>query len=93
MEFLDHCPNCGPLSVVEDAQPPGDGSSQNAMLTVPPILQIIKSPIHGYGVFAKEELKKNMRFGPYKGERIPARELKGMKDSGFAFQVNDCFQV
>ena len=85
-EFEHYCPHCGPPTIVEDTPVP-EGDPQTAMKTLPPMLQIVKSPIHGWGVFARQELKPNLRFGPYKGQRLSAKELKGMKDSGYSFQV------
>ena len=60
-----------------------------AKKSLPPKLRIDRSSIHGDGVLATRILEKRYRFGPYKGVRIRARELKGTKDSGYAFQV--CF--
>ena len=85
-EFEHYCPHCGPPTIVEDSPVPAE-DPHTAMKTLPPILQIVKSPIHGWGVFARQELKPNLWFGPYKGQRLSAKELKGMKDSGYSFQV------
>ena len=39
------------------------------------ILHIAKSFVHGYGVFAKTELRNNLFFGPYQGERLDYKTL------------------
>ena len=86
-EFQGDCPQCGPLIVVKD-RPVQVGDPRAAQRSLPPKLTIDRSSIHGMGVFATRTLQKRLQFGPYKGVRIKAKELKDAKDTGYAFQVD-----
>ena len=63
------CPNCGPLICVANT-PAKYGQPDTAEKTLPLCVELRESPIHGRGIFAKVDLPKGLRFGPYAGERV-----------------------
>ena len=66
---------------------------------MPKYIKVRKSPIHGYGVFAKEKIPKGTRLIEYKGKRRTHEEAdelaEGDPDSGhtFLFTLNDDYIV
>ena len=62
------------------------GDPLRARKTLPKCLYIVKSSKHGLGVFAKEQLKVAIQFGPYEGVRKEVGDPD--LDSGFAFDVS-----
>lgn len=43
---------------------------------IPACLELKQSPVHGYGIFAKEDIKSNKTLGDYIGVRYTLKEFK-----------------
>jgi hypothetical protein len=76
-----HGPQCNRhvFKIVADTVPTTRCGSQYAIETLPANLYVKCSsiPKAGRGVFAKQTIIKNTRFGPYVGKRIPMNNIKG----------------
>ena len=55
----------------------------------PYCVSIRRSKIHGVGVFAKQELPENVRFGPYQGIVKNQTVYKKKPESGYAWMVEE----
>ena len=82
------CPDHGPLEWYGDSQlsnetPKGD----QAKLTLPNNLNIMPSAVWQgqLGVFAKARMEKQVIFGPFKGQKIPAKEFPLREDHNFKY--------
>ena len=91
-EYKGDCPICGPLVIINDT-PVIDGDPQYASKTIPDMLFIDDSTIIGAGseVFAKREIPKGVRFGPYQGECVLNEEEA--HDSGYSWEVSTASKV
>ena len=83
MAERDKCDAHGPYVIIRD-KPAARKCPQRAKITLPDMLKIRDSPIHGKGVFARDKLKARMRFGPYQGKRIEESEVE---DPSYVFRV------
>ncbi|CAH1170532.1 unnamed protein product [Phaedon cochleariae] len=83
-EYLDVCSKCGGLVSLEE-NPVPRGTEDRAMKTAPKgVLEVRRSEIHGFGVFALKNLRKGLRLGPYDGSitRIDTQ-------NGYAWKMRD----
>lgn len=74
--ILGDCPDHGPLVWVDDCQETHPGPAKN-VTSLPSDLCLKPSAVmQGHlGVFTKENIKKRVIFGPFKGQAIPFEEL------------------
>ena len=74
--ILGDCPEHGPLVWVDDCQETHPGPAKN-VTNLPSDLCLKPSAVmQGHlGVFTKENIKKRVIFGPFKGQAIPFEEL------------------
>ena len=78
------CKTHGPYAIERD-NPANLECPRRAKKTLPDILKIRDSPIHGKGVFARWKLKARIRFGPYQGKRVEESEVE--VDPTYVFMV------
>ncbi len=61
----------------------------DAMKSLPETLYVKHSPIPeaGMGVFAKEKLEVNTRFGPYRGVKVLKEDLEEGRNTSYMWEV------
>ena len=81
--ILGNCPNHGPLEWIGECQAEPEAQARDSL---PSNLYLMPSSVRQgqMGVFARERIEKRVMFGPFKGEKIPAEEMKfGDHDHNF----------
>ena len=90
--FYNQCPKHRPNIVEDSYVDVVSDPRMHAMKTLPKSLTVKTSsiPDAGLGVFAKEKIKINTRFGPFKGEKIEFKETPEM-DAAYSWKVVSSF--
>ena len=77
------------LNIIEDSGLKTGKKMPDAMNSLPQNLRVKLStiPNAGMGVFAKEKLEVNARFGPYRGVKVLKKDLKKGRDTSYMWEV------
>lgn len=82
------CPNHGPLEWIDDCHSVSGAQQKNqARTTIPSNLYLMPSAVGQgqMGVFARARIEKRVMFGPFKGTKIPAKELNFGEENSFMY--------
>lgn len=76
------CPDHGPLEWIDDSQAQ---PKTPARASLPSNLYLVPSRVgqDQMGVFSRTRIGKRVMFGPFKGKKIPAKEMKLGDDQNF----------
>ena len=80
------CPDHGPLEWLDDCQPASGTQQRNqARFTLPNNLYFMPSAAGPgrMGVFTKARIERRVIFGPFRGQKIPAKEFPLGEDHSF----------
>ena len=86
--YYGECPTHN-FNIIEDNDMEAGKTTPGAIKSLPENLCVKSStiPEAGMGVFAKEKLEVNTRFGPYRGDKILKEDLEEGRNTSYMWEV------
>ena len=92
--YYGECPTHN-FNIIEDNGAEKGIKMPNSMKSLPGNLYVkdSKIPEAGMGVFSKEKLEINTRFGPYRGVKVLQEDIEEGKDTSYMWEVRNSHYI